>query len=154
MTGTPARATGWVATDRSAHLRGRRSRDTEPELLLRRALHAAGARFRLHRRLAPGCRPDLLLPRHRLAVFVDGDFWHGCPEHGPRAFSGPNAQLWRDKLERNRQRDDQATRLAHGQDWTVVRLWECQVRADPAAAARLVLTRSRAATSGPSGAAA
>jgi len=134
---------GWISTDRSAHLRGRRSRDTEPELLLRRALHAAGVRFRLQRRLTPGCRPDVVLPRHRVAVFVDGDFWHGCPTHGPQDFSGPNAALWRDKLERNRQRDRQATIRAQGLGWTVIRLWECHVRADPAACAAAVMAGSQ-----------
>jgi DNA mismatch endonuclease (patch repair protein) len=73
----------WVATTEGRHLSGRRAKDTEPELLLRRALHAAGARFRLHRRLAKGCTPDLVLLGRRIAVFVDGDFWHGCPVHFP-----------------------------------------------------------------------
>jgi DNA mismatch endonuclease (patch repair protein) len=152
MTSSPrdAPAAGWVSTERSGHLRGRRNRDTEPELLLRRALHAAGARFRLQRRLAPGCRPDLVLPRHRVAVFVDGDFWHGCPLHGRTHFTGVNAPLWVDKINRNRQRDERATHLAELAGWTVVRVWECQVRADPIAAAREVLDHSATADqSGP-----
>jgi DNA mismatch endonuclease (patch repair protein) len=132
----------WVTTDRSAHLCGRRNRDTEPELLLRRALHAAGARFRLHRQLSPGCRPDLVLPRHRLAVFVDGDYWHSCPQHGRTQFTGPNAALWEDKLARNRARDARATLLAEQAGWTVVRLWECQVRQDPQQAAADTLRHS------------
>lgn len=132
----------WVATDRSAHLRGRRNRDTEPELLLRRALHAAGVRFRLHLQLAPGCRPDLVLPRHQLAVFVDGDYWHGCPQHGRTQFTGPNAALWEDKFARNRARDARATLLAEQAGWTVVRLWECRIRQDPQQAAADILRHS------------
>ena len=134
---------GWVSTPRSAHLRRRPSRHTAPELLLRRALHAAGARFRLHRRLAPACTPDLVVPRHRIAVFVDGDFWHGCPRHGRhQPFTGPNAELWTAKMERTRQRDQTASRTAQDLGWIVVRLWECQVRADPPSAARAVLAQS------------
>src|SRR4051794_37476817 len=73
----------WVKTDRSRALSGRRSKDTAPEVALRKALHAAGARFRLHRRIVKGCTPDLVLPGRAVAVFVDGDFWHGCPVHFP-----------------------------------------------------------------------
>ena len=129
----------WVATQGSIQLRGRRSRHTEPELLLRRALHAAGARFRLHRQLAPGCTPDLVLPGRSVAVFVDGDFWHGCPQHGRRTFRGPNAGRWQAKMARNQERDRRSTQLAEQAGWQVVRIWECEVRTDPAEAARRVL---------------
>jgi DNA mismatch endonuclease (patch repair protein) len=113
---------------------------TQPELVLRRALHACGARFRLHRRLAPGCTPDLVLPGRRIAVFVDGDYWHSCPAHGRATpFTGPNAALWQEKLARNRLRDRVSTEAARAAGWTVVRVWECTVRADPVAAARAVL---------------
>ncbi|HEX3649745.1 MAG TPA: hypothetical protein VHV49_15075, partial [Pseudonocardiaceae bacterium] len=76
----------WTSTARSGHLRGRKSRDTGPELALRRALHARGLRFRLQIALTPRCRVDIVLPRHVVAVFVDGCFWHGCPEHGTTRF--------------------------------------------------------------------
>jgi DNA mismatch endonuclease (patch repair protein) len=140
-----------VATARSGHLKGRRNRDTEPELLLRRALHAAGARFRLQRRIAPGCRPDLVLPRRRLAVFVDGDYWHGCPKHGRTRFTGPNAAHWEEKMARNRLRDQRASELAAQAGWTVVRLWECEVRMDPATAAAAVLDAERTGELSPTG---
>lgn len=130
----------WVTTAPGRHLRGRRKLDTEPELLLRRALHAQGARFRLHRRLAPRCTPDLVLPSRRLAVFVDGCWWHSCPEHGRNApFTGPNAVLWEAKMRRVRERDREGTAAAQRLGWTVVRLWECEVESDPRAAARRVL---------------
>ncbi|BCB86240.1 very short patch repair endonuclease [Phytohabitans suffuscus] len=130
----------WVTTTISKHLHGRRKEHTEPELLLRRALHASGARFRLHRRLAPGCTPDLVLPRRMIAVFVDGDYWHSCPVHGrTRPFEGPNAALWEQKMARNKERDAHSTLAAQRAGWTVVRVWECTVRSDPQTAARAVL---------------
>jgi DNA mismatch endonuclease (patch repair protein) len=131
---------GWVATGSGRHLAGRKSKDTGPELLLRRSLHAAGVRFRLHRRIAKGCTADLVLPRRGIAVFVDGDFWHGCPVHFPnRQPNGPNAPLWQRKFERTRDRDARATVLAEEAGWTVVRLWECEIRESPEAAAARVI---------------
>lgn len=134
----------WTPTSRSGHLAGRKKFDTEPELLLRRALHAAGARFRLHRRLARGCTPDVVLPGRRVAVFVDGCYWHSCPKHGrKRPFTGPNATLWEEKMQRNKERDIRATELAEGAGWTVVRVWECEVKASPGDAAARVLSSAR-----------
>jgi DNA mismatch endonuclease, patch repair protein len=130
----------WVSTAAGAHLRGRRKKNTAPEVMLRRAIHALGGRFRLHRNIAVGCTPDLVLPGRRIAVFVDGDYWHSCPEHGRKwPFGGPNAQLWAEKMRRNGERDERSTRLAIDAGWRVVRLWECVVRRDPDAAARAVM---------------
>lgn len=134
-----APATGWVSTEAGRHLRARKRRDTGPEVVLRQALHAIGARFRVQRRLARGCTPDVVLPRRGLAVFVDGCFWHGCPQHGRTQWHGPNAPLWEEKMARNRARDERSTALAQSFGWTVVRVWECEVRDDPGAAARQVL---------------
>ena len=130
----------WVTTSRSAALSARRSRDTAPEVELRRALHAAGARFRLQRRIAKGCTADLVLPRWRVAVFVDGDFWHGCPTHFPdRQPAGPNAALWQQKFARTQERDRKATTTAQQAGWTVIRLWECEISVSPADTAARVL---------------
>lgn len=130
----------WVSTEAGQHLRGRQRVNTGPEVALRRALHALGARFRLHRAISPGCTPDLVLPSRRIAVFVDGDYWHGCPTHGRQsAFSGPNAALWEQKMRRNRERDARATALAKAAGWAVVRVWECSIYDDPRAAAAAVL---------------
>jgi DNA mismatch endonuclease, patch repair protein len=129
----------WVATSRSSHLTGRSSKNTAPEILLRKALHAAGARFRLERRLAPGCTPDIVLPGRRLAVFVDGCFWHGCPEHGNSKWSGPNAALWESKLRQTAERDQRATETARRLGWTVARIWEHEIVANPSTAARRIL---------------
>lgn len=133
-------AEGWVATPEGRHLTGRRKTSTTPEIALRRALHAAGARFRLHPRLAPGCTPDVVLPRHHVAVFVDGCFWHSCPIHGrTKGWTGPNAALWAAKMLRNRERDERSTALAQDLGWTVVRIWEHDVMRDAGEAAALVM---------------
>ncbi|MFL6099330.1 MAG: very short patch repair endonuclease [Actinomycetales bacterium] len=123
----------WVSTQAGRHLSGRRKKDTAPELLLRKALHAAGLRFRLHRQLAKGCTPDIVLPSRRIAIFVDGCFWHGCPRHGRKTpWTGPNAELWRVKLERNHERDARSTSIAKTHGWRVIRVWECTVAKDVA----------------------
>jgi DNA mismatch endonuclease (patch repair protein) len=130
----------WVSTAEGKHLAGRKKKDTAPEIALRKALHAQGARFRLHRQLAKGCTPDIVMPGRRLAIFVDGCFWHGCPIHGRKsAFTGPNAALWQDKMLRNSQRDARSTSIAQEQGWTVLRVWECDVRSDPAGVAQQAL---------------
>jgi len=105
---------------------GNRSRDTAPELALRRLVHAAGLRYRVAAKPLPGMRrtADLLFGPTHVAVFVDGCFWHGCPEH----FVPPktNPDYWREKIGRNVQRDrDTDSRLAEA-DWLVLRFWEHQ----------------------------
>lgn len=130
----------WVSTNAGSHLSGRRKKDTRPELMLRRALHALGARYCLHRNLAKGCTPDIVMPSRRIVVFVDGDYWHSCPIHGRKTpFTGPNAGLWEEKMRRNRERDIRSSQLAVEAGWNVVRLWECVVRRNPEEAARAVL---------------
>jgi DNA mismatch endonuclease (patch repair protein) len=115
--------THWVPTREGRHLNRRRKIDTAPELMLRRALHGLGSRFRLHRRLAPACTPDIVLPGRRIAVFVDGDYWHSCPVHGRKSpFTGPNATLWEQKMRRTQERDRQATETAASLGWTVLAL--------------------------------
>src|SRR3954471_17708473 len=99
--------------------------DTKPELALRTALHARGLRFRKDFliRASDGTRTkvDVAFTRARVAVFVDGCFWHSCPEHGttPRA----NADYWTPKLARNRERDRRATAALDADGWHVIRLW-------------------------------
>jgi DNA mismatch endonuclease (patch repair protein) len=130
----------WVSTRAGSHLAGRRKESTAPEVLLRKAVHAAGGRFRLHCRIAKGCTPDFVLPSRRVAVFVDGCFWHGCPEHGRKTpWTGPNADLWAEKMRRNADRDRRSTELAEQYGWHVVRVWECQVQDDSSAIAQQLL---------------
>ena len=136
-------ASDWVSTNAGRHLAGRKKVNTSPEVELRSAIHAAGGRFRLHRRIAKGCTPDIVLPGRRLAVFVDGCFWHGCPDHGRKTpWTGPNASLWAEKMRRNAERDERSTALAQEAGWEVVRVWECAVRTDPAGVARDLLARA------------
>ncbi|GAA4116128.1 very short patch repair endonuclease [Knoellia locipacati] len=138
-----------MSTKEGAHLSGRRKVNTAPEVLLRRAVHAAGGRFRLHRRIAKGCTPDFVMPSSHVAVFVDGCFWHGCPEHGRKtAWTGPNADLWTEKMRRNAERDERASRLAQLHGWSVLRVWECEVRQDSAAVATRVMREVRSASTG------
>lgn len=103
-----------------------RSRNTEPEMILRSLLWKAGLRYRLHFRL-PGS-PDLVFLCQRLAIFVDGCFWHGCPQH----YTGPvkNADFWKSKLHRNVRRDREANRALEHLGWTVLRIWEHEVTQD------------------------
>jgi DNA mismatch endonuclease, patch repair protein len=133
-------AKGWRSTHAGRHLSGRRAKDTGPELALRRAIHRAGGRFRLQRRIEHACTPDLVFPGARLAVFVDGCFWHSCPIHGrTRPWAGPNADLWERKLARTVERDAASTGIAVRAGWHVVRVWECEINQDEDAVATLVL---------------
>ena len=118
-----------------------RSRDSKAELALRRALHRRGVRYRLHARDVLG-RPDLVIRRHCLAVFCDGDMWHGNPEEwkrrGRSSLAGmfpSRTEWWVAKIERTMARDRDVTERLTRDGWRVVRLWESEVLADPDAAA-------------------
>jgi DNA mismatch endonuclease (patch repair protein) len=113
-------------------MQANRPRDTKPELALRRAVHARGLRYYVNRRPVKAVRrtADLLFPRLRLAVFLDGCFWHGCPEHHTAAKT--NAAFWAEKVETNRRRDAGTNDLLAQVGWTVVRVWEHEA-ADEAA---------------------
>jgi DNA mismatch endonuclease (patch repair protein) len=107
-------------------MKGNRKADTRPEVLLRSALHDRGRRFFKNRRVSVAgisVRPDILFPTIKVAVFVDGCFWHRCPEHGnlPR---GPNAEYWRRKLQGNVERDRRDGSLLSADGWFVLRFWE------------------------------
>jgi DNA mismatch endonuclease (patch repair protein) len=133
----------WVPTERGGHLRGRRSTNTRPEIDLRRALHRRGFRFRLHRHLGPGCNPDIVLPRYRIAVWVDGCFWHGHSTHKRTPRSGPNADLWTEKIDANRARDRRAVLQAEELGWIALRVWECGILSDPEVVADQVAAFAR-----------
>ena len=114
---------------RSRMMSGIRGRDTQPELLVRRYLHSAGFRFRLFRKDLPG-RPDVVLPRWKVVVFVHGCFWHG--HKGCALFRVPKTrtEFWTDKIARNAERDDAAIQKLLDQKWRVAVVWECALRAD------------------------
>jgi DNA mismatch endonuclease (patch repair protein) len=120
----------------SARLSKQRRRDTKPELALRRALHAQGLRYFVDRAPLKGLRrrADVVFPRRKVAVYVDGCFWHSCPLHA--TFPRNNAQWWKDKLAANVVRDRDTDRQLHDAGWTVVRIWEHE---DPEEAARTVV---------------
>ena len=105
-------------------MRSNRRRDTSPEIAVRRILHARGRRYRVD--FAPGSnrrrRADIVFTRRRLAVFIDGCFWHGCPEHGEVPQS--NRDYWKPKLARNIARDIETTRMLESEGWRVLRIWE------------------------------
>lgn len=103
-----------------------RARDTAPELALRSALRALGHKgYRLHYSNAPG-RPDITFVGKRLAVFVHGCFWHGCP-HCTQRRPKSNSAFWNAKLDRNRARDSRKTRELRKAGWRVLTVWECRV---------------------------
>ena len=105
-------------------MRGNRNRDTRPELAVRSAVHALGLRYRVAARPIAGVRrsADLVFRRRRVAVFVDGCYWHGCPDHFmlPRT----NVDYWSAKIGRNRARDAETDALLAEAGWTVIRVWE------------------------------
>lgn len=128
----PQRVTLATGTDvhsperRSYNMSRIRGRDTKPELVIRRGLHARGFRFRLQARDLPG-RPDLVLPRYRAAVFVHGCFWHG---HSCHLFQMPvtRREFWDAKVARNRERDAQAREALAVHGWRTLTVWECALR--------------------------
>jgi DNA mismatch endonuclease (patch repair protein) len=105
-------------------MQANRSRDTGPELSLRRELHRQGYRYLVNRAPVHGLRrtADLVFPRAKVAVFVDGCFWHGCPQHHTK--SKTNAPYWAAKVEQNRARDRDTDSRLESSGWRVVRLWE------------------------------
>jgi DNA mismatch endonuclease, patch repair protein len=110
---------------RAANMRGNRRADTKPELALRAALHAMGYRYRKDFRLdlpLRRVRPDIAFTSRKVAVFVDGCFWHVCPDHGSKPKN--NDWYWSPKLARNVERDRAADEALAQAGWTVVRLWE------------------------------
>lgn len=109
----------------SAQMRGNRHTDTKPEKLIRSALHGLGYRFRKEFAITEQevrVRADIAFPRQRIAVFIDGCFWHRCPDHGnsPRA----NREYWQRKLDRNVTRDERVSLALTTGGWLVLRIWE------------------------------
>jgi DNA mismatch endonuclease (patch repair protein) len=113
-----------MALTRSEQMARIRGRDTSPERVLRSALWRAGLRFRLHSRTPYG-RPDVIFPRAKVAVFIDGCFWHGCPEHYVRPRT--RNEFWATKLRGNVERDGRQTQQLEAEGWRVCRFWEHQI---------------------------
>ncbi len=115
----------WATSDgvRKSMLANRR-RDTAPEVAIRRLLHARGLRFRVDYRVVPvsRTRADIAFTRRKVAIFVDGCFWHGCPIHATQPKR--NSDYWGPKLARNIERDAETSALLRENDWTALRYWE------------------------------
>lgn len=128
-----------------------RSQDNKTEVKLRRALHALGLRYRKYSGSLPG-RPDLVFPASRVAVFLDGDYWHGrdlvegrstALERRLRRLPVKTRKYWRAKFRRRVERDEQVTRQLRDAGWLVLRFWESDVRANPTPAVRTVASSVR-----------
>ncbi len=105
---------------------GIRSKDTKPEITVRKGLHARGFRYRLHDKTVAG-KPDLILPRYRAAIFVHGCFWH---QHGCHLFKMPSTrrEFWKDKLAANRKRDANVRAALLNSGWRILTIWECALK--------------------------
>lgn len=116
----------WASSPgRRRNMQANRSRDTGPELAVRRRLHAAGLRYRVTTRPVASLRrkADIIFTKKKIAIFIDGCFWHGCPEHGSRKWQH-NVDYWPDKIARNRARDIETTKILTESGWQVLRFWE------------------------------
>ncbi|MHC3463663.1 very short patch repair endonuclease [Streptomyces flavovirens] len=129
----------------SARMSRQARRDTVPEVAVRKLLHASGYRYRLNERVPhmPRRTIDIAFTRAKIAVFLDGCFWHGCPDHAtqPKA----NADWWRRKLDTNMARDAETTAHLVAEGWTVLRFWEHQPPIEVAKVVEEAVDRERAA---------
>lgn len=121
---------------RSANMARVRGKDTAPEMRVRRVAHRLGLRFRLHRKDLPG-RPDLVFPKHRLAVFVHGCFWHRHPGCSRASTPATRSDFWQAKFKGNVARDQRQQEALEALGWRVLILWECELKDDALIAARL-----------------
>ena len=117
---------------RSKMMAAVRSKNTKPELVIRKALHGMGYRFRVHRKDLPG-KPDLVFPSRGAVIFVNGCFWHGhsCPAG---ALPATRREFWENKIGKNRDRDTGNTVTLQASGWRVLTVWECELRAPDAVA--------------------
>lgn len=127
---------------RSRMMAGIRGKDTKPELMIRKGLHAAGFRFRLHSRDVPG-HPDLVLPKYRAVIFVNGCFWHG---HDCHLFRMPatRQEFWQAKIRRNIERDAEVRKELSALGWRCLTVWECALKGRTRRSADEVVSACRA----------
>lgn len=112
---------------RSRNMAAIKGKDTKPEMIVRKYLFSRGLRFRVQVRKLPGT-PDIVLPKYRTAIFVNGCFWHG--HEGCKYFRLPksNVEFWKEKIERNIERDRESMQALFDLGWKVIRVWECELR--------------------------
>ncbi len=123
----------WASSTASrAVMQANRRRDTRPEMAVRRLVHASGLRYRVDAKPLPELnrRADLVFRRAKVAVFVDGCYWHGCPEHGTTSRTNP--EYWAQKIRRNKERDAETDELLDKEGWDVIRVWEHECPEDVA----------------------
>lgn len=127
----------------TALMRRFRSRDTAPEFAIRRRLHAAGLRYRVHQTVPgfPRRSVDITFPKQKVAVFIDGCYWHACPEHGK--VPARNSGWWAEKLQRNVERDAETNLALDRAGWTVIRVWEHEDPSEVAAHIERAIRRAR-----------
>jgi|TARA_R100001369_G_scaffold80710_1_gene111258 DNA mismatch endonuclease (patch repair protein) len=111
---------------RSKNMSRIRAKDTKPELIIRRLVHKRGFRYRIHRKDLPG-KPDIVLPKHNLVIFVNGCFWHG---HKCHLFHWPKSKsdFWEEKIRINIQRDLKNIKILRNMGWRVMIIWECSIK--------------------------
>jgi DNA mismatch endonuclease (patch repair protein) len=149
MPADDATARSWATSEAVRRsMLGNRSRDTGPELRIRSALHALGLRFRVHARPVPAItrRADIVLRGARIAIFIDGCFWHGCPEHYRRPAT--NQAYWHPKIDANRRRDRDTDERLRAAGWTPLRVWEHEPVPDAVARIRARVTAGAGTFSG------
>lgn len=103
-----------------------RGKDTRPEMVVRRYLHARGFRYSLHSRKLPGC-PDIVLRRYHTVIFINGCFWHGHPGCEKFRMPSTNVEFWQEKIRRNKERDALEVAALEALGWTVIVVWECEL---------------------------
>lgn len=116
----------WSKAKRSEVMSKIRSKNTKPELLLRKALHALGYRYRIHNKLLPG-KPDIVFTKYKTAIFVHGCFWHYHSECPEGRIPDTNSKFWQEKLSKNVERDLKHRQALINQGWKVIVVWECEV---------------------------
>ena len=119
-----------------------KSRDTTPEMIVRRMLHAAGYRYRLHVISLPGC-PDIVFPARRKVLFINGCFWHGHTCLRGSRVPKANWQYWKKKIARNRERDSHSLEALEALGWRVLTLWECEIKSIGLAGLKWFLNEER-----------
>ena len=112
---------------RSFNMSQIKAKNTRPEIIVRKFLHARGFRFRIHSKLLPG-KPDIVLPRYRTVIFINGCFWHG--HHECRYFVVPKTRTewWLSKISKNQTKDSEAVGLLHKAGWNIITVWECELK--------------------------
>ncbi len=127
-----------VDSDKRSEMMSRiRSRDTKPELIVRRIAHKLGFRFRIHRRDLPGC-PDIVFPKYRAVIMVHGCFWHRHPSCRYATIPKTRKQFWENKFEDNVVRDRRSQSALSQLGWRVLVIWECETKDHEVVAARII----------------